>query len=170
MATVQPCGFAADGATIRPDYEIMPSQIRLRRMAEVLLNRRCLPLLCVLSAVVLSQCSSDGYQHATISGDSRTRVHVLYDSPKLQSIVDRALQARDERRHNFWRTDNFVQRAADDMRKEPGYEVPGKTRFKILFESDALMYSKVEFESDSFKGQVGWLSRSSFDDPRAGLP
>jgi hypothetical protein len=116
--------------------------------------------------MVLSECGSDGYQHATISGDPRTRVHVFYDSPAIQSIVDQALQAMQERRRNFWRTDNFVQRAADDMRKEPGYDVPGGTRFKILFASDALLYFKVEFESGPFKGQVGWLSRGAFHDGR----
>ena len=139
-------------------------------LAEVLQNRLCLLLLCGLTALGLSECSWDGYNHATISGDSRSRAPVLYDSPRLQSIADQALQAREERRRDFWRTENFVQRAADDMRKEPGYEVPGQTRFKILFESDALMYSKVEFESGPFKGQVGWLWRGSFDDPRTGYP
>jgi hypothetical protein len=137
-------------------------------LAEVLQNRLCLLLLCALSVLGLSHCSSDGYHHATISGDSRTRAHVLYDSPRLESTVDQALRARQERTRDFWRTDDFVQRAADDMGKEPGYEVPGQTRFKILFESDALMYSKVEFESGPFKGQVGWLSRGSFYDPRTG--
>jgi hypothetical protein len=135
-------------------------------LAEVLQNRLCLLLLCVLSVLGLSQCSSDGYEHETISGDSRTRAHVLYDSPAIQRIVDRALQAKEERRRNFWRTDNFAQRAADDMRKEPGYDVPGGTRFKILFESNVLLYSKVEFESGVLKGQVGWLSRGAFHDGR----
>jgi hypothetical protein len=135
-------------------------------LAEVLHNRLGRLLLCVLSALVLSECRSDGYQHATISGDQRTRARVLYDSPAIQSIVDQALQAMQERRRNFWRFDNFVQRAADDMRKEPGYDVPGGTRFKILFESDALMYSKVELESGPFKGQVGWLWRGAFHDGR----
>jgi hypothetical protein len=134
-------------------------------LAGVLQNRRYL-LLCALSALGLSQCSSDAYQHATISGDSRTSAHVLYDSPAIQRIVDRALQAREERRRNFWRTDNFVQRAADDMGKETGFDVPGQTRFKILFESDVLLYSKVEFESGAFKGRVGWLSRGAFHDGR----
>jgi hypothetical protein len=139
-------------------------------LAGVLQNRQYLLLLCALSALCLSQCSSDAYQHATISGDSRTNAHVLYDSPAIQKIVDQALQAREERRRNFWRTDNFVKRAADDMGNEPGFDVPGQTRFKILFESDVLMYSKVEFESGPYKGQVAWLSRRSFDAPRTGWP
>jgi len=139
-------------------------------LAEVLQNRLWLLLLFALSNLGLSQCRSDRYEHATISGDSRTRAHVLYDSPRLQSIVDQALQAREERKRDFFRTDNFVQRAADDMRKEPGYEVPGQTKFKILFESDTLLYSKVEFESGPFKGQVGWLSRGAFHDGRTGWP
>jgi hypothetical protein len=52
------------------------------------------------------------------------------------------------------------------MGKEPGFDVPGQTRFKILFESDVLLYSKVEFESGTLKGQVGWLSRGAFHDGR----
>ena len=142
-------------------------KLRLRRMlAKVLQNRLCLLLTCVLSALGLSHCRSDGFVHETISGDSRTPVHVLNDSPRLQSIVDRALQAREEHRRNFWRTDNLVQKAANEMGKEPGYDVPGGTRFKILFESDALLFSKVEFESGPFKDQVGWLSRVAFHDGR----
>jgi hypothetical protein len=135
-------------------------------LAEVLQNRQYLLLLCALSALCLSRCSSDAYQHATISGDSRTNAHVLYDSPAIQRIVDGALEAKEKRRRNFWLTDNFVQKAADDMRKEPGYDVPGQTRFKILYESDVLLYSKVEFESGAFKGRVGWLSRGAFHDGR----
>src|SRR5690242_2083802 len=133
--------------------------------AEVPRNRLCL-LLCVLSTIVLSECRSDGYQHASISRDPRTGTHVSYDSRAIQKIVDRAVQAKEERRRDIWRTHNFVQIAADDMRKEPGYDVPGGTRFKILFESDALQYSKVEFESGPFKGQVGWLWRGAFHDGR----
>jgi hypothetical protein len=66
--------------------------------------------------------------------------------------------------------ENYVQRAADDMNKEPGFDVPGGTRFRILLESDALLYSKVEFESGPLQGRVGWLSRGSFDDPRTHMP
>jgi|SRR6266852_2504014 len=77
-------------------------KLRLKEMlAEVLHNRLGRLLLCILSALVLSECRSDGYQHATISGDQRTRVRVLYDSPAIQSIVDQALQAMQERRRNL---------------------------------------------------------------------
>jgi hypothetical protein len=154
-------------------------KIRLEIMlAEVLQKRFCLLLLCTLSALCLSQCDSDGFQHATIRGDPQTRVHVLYDSPRIQGIVDQVLQAEqlrgigniDERIATAARVARFAQNAADDMGKEPGYNVPGQTTFKILFESGYLFYSKVEFESGPFKGQIGWLSRRSFDDPRTGMP
>ena len=42
--------------------------------------------------------------------------------------------------------------------------------FKILFESDVLLYSKVQLESGPFKGQVGWLSRGAFHDGRTDYP
>jgi hypothetical protein len=151
-----------------------------KMLAEVPKNRWCLLLLCALCVLELSQCTSDGYQHATISGDSQTRVRVLYDSPKIQSMVEQVLQAEQEYQRGLASLDktkslatflqsrlgNRVQTLAADMGREPGYDVPGRTRFKILLEADVLLYSKVEFEDGSFKGQVGWLSRGSFDDAR----
>ena len=153
-------------------------------LAEVLQNRLCLLLVCGLSPLGLLQCSSDGYQHATISGDSRTHAHVLYDSPAIQSMVDQALQTEQTYIRGLGSPDpskrltTFLESApgklyrklGDDMGREPGYDVPGQTRFKILFESDALPYSKIEFERGPFKGQVAWLSRQSFDAPRTRMP
>jgi hypothetical protein len=138
--------------------------------------------MCVFSALGLSQCSSDGYQHAAISGDSQAYALVLYDSPTVQSMVDQALHVEQEHIRGLGSPDKSVRlttflesrpgklfwKLADDMGKEPGFDVPGQTRFRILFESNVLPYSKVEFERGPFKGRVGWLSRGSFDDPRTG--
>jgi hypothetical protein len=152
--------------------------------AEALQNRWCLLLLCAVSVLALSQCTSDGYQHATIRGDSTTRTRVLYNTPKIQSLVKQVLLSKEEHRRGlaspdkrtmlatflFSRLGNLIKQTADEMGREPGYDVPGRTRFKILLESDVLLYSKVEFESGPFKGQVGWLWRGSFDDPRTHMP
>lgn len=130
----------------------------------------------------LSGCSSDGYQHGTVSGDSRTTVNVLYDSPAVKKMVDQALET--ERQYHSGLSDpdkrlaTFLESSPGkvyaklriDMPKEPGYEVSGQTRFKILLESDILPYSKVEFEDGPFKDQVGWLSRAAFVDGRTRFP
>ena len=130
----------------------------------------------------ISGCSSDTYEHATVSGDSRTTVNVLYDSPAVQKMVDQALETErqyhrglsdpDKRLATFLESSpgKLYAKLRIDMPKEPGYEVPGQTRFKILLESDILPYSKVEFEDGPFKGQIGWLSRAAFVDGRTRFP
>ena len=65
---------------------------------EAIKNRWCLLLLVTLSVLALSQCTWDGYQHATIGGDSTTRTHVLYNTPKIQSLVKQVLLAKEEHR------------------------------------------------------------------------
>ena len=152
--------------------------------SESLKNCRNIFLWCVLSAFAWSSCGSDGFQHAKVTGDSRTGARVLYDSPNIQRLVKQVLLAKEEHRKGmaspdkstalatflFSRLGNLIKQTADEMGRESGFDVPGGTRFKTLFESDVLFYSKVEFESGAFKGQVGWLSRSSFDDPRTHMP
>jgi hypothetical protein len=121
--------------------------------------------------------------HATISGDSRYLAHVLYDSPKVRNMVDSALERERGRLRDpigVMRRDgletmldsrrNPYERLEDEMDKESGYEVPGGTRFRILFESGAVPYSKVELEDGNFKGRVGWLSRRSWYDRRTEWP
>jgi hypothetical protein len=119
---------------------------QMRRL--VFQNRSLKLVLCACSILGLSSCgSSDGYVHAITS---ETHAHVLYDSPTIQKIVAQALQAErdykdglrspEKRRPTFLfgshPSDPFRKLRAD---KEPGYDLPGKTRFKILFESDVLM-------------------------------
>ena len=94
-------------------------------------------------------------------------------------MVDHALEIRRASVNNPGNTDTTAasvesekeyEKISDDMAKESGYEVPGQTKFKIVFESDVLRYSKVEFESWPFRGRVGWVSIGSFVDPRADMP
>jgi hypothetical protein len=148
------------------------------------LQHSCRMLLCAFLILGLSQCGWDEYQHATIDGDSRRHAHVLYDSPAVQRMVDQALAAKQEYSRDLSTSDSSkrlatllgdragkaYQKLLKDMPTQPGYDVPRQTKFKILFESDISPYSKVEFESGLFKGQIGWISRGSFDDPRTHMP
>jgi hypothetical protein len=68
------------------------------------------------------------------------------------------------------RPSKVYRKLASDMGKEPGYDVPGQTRFRILFESNVVPYTNVIFTDGPFKGQTGWLSRASFSDPRTAMP
>jgi hypothetical protein len=134
-----------------------------------------------LSAVAnLLSCSSDQYEHGEISGDSEERVRVLNDSPVLQAALAQALDVNEDYKrglastHSDERLATFLEskpgklywKLRDDLRGEPGYYVPGQTRFKILFESSVFPYDKVEFESGPWKGRIGWISKDSFYDAR----
>jgi hypothetical protein len=136
----------------------------------------------VLSVLGLSNCGLVGDGHFTVSGDSHTYVHVLYQSPALQSMVEQAVREKQEYINGlrsekdrlatflFWRPGKPYPELAVEMGKEPGYEVPGQTRFEILFESDVVPYTKVVFDDGPFRGMIGWLSRAAFDDPRTRFP
>lgn len=115
-------------------------------------------------------------------GDSHTHVHVLYDSPAVQSVADRLLEAKQryvrgfsshsEKKGTaaFLESQELYRRLLVDLDREPGFDVPGQTRFKILAESDILPYSKVAFDDGPFKGRVGWMPRVWIDDPRTRMP
>ena len=111
-----------------------------------------------------------------LRGDSRVRVHVLYDTADVRSLAEEAAQLEDSLRQKGQSIDDFIfsrpgkafGKVKEQMDKQPGYEVPGGTSFDVLFESPNLLYSKVQFTSGPFKGQVGWVPKGSFDDPRTG--
>ncbi len=123
--------------------------------------------LCPFLVLISSSCAWDGYPHAATMGDSRTRVHVLYDSPVVQSAADQLLQAKQQHvrafsSHNekegmaaFLASQELYRKLADELGREPGYDVPGQTQFRILVESDILPYSKVEFDEGPIRG--GWV-------------
>ena len=101
-------------------------------------------------------------------------VHVLYDSAEVRTFAEQADQLERGRQS----MDDFVlsrkgkafRKVKDEMDRQPGFEVPGGTSFKILFELPNLFYSKAEFTDGPFKGQIGWVPKGSFDDPRTGMP
>ena len=147
----------------------MPRQTTIRR-------------LCLISVTVGLVNCGDGYQHFTLHGGPQSRVRVVNDSPLVAAMVQHAL---DEEREYFRglsspkeseRLATFLQsgpgklynKLKNDFQRAPGYDVPGQTRFKLLFESNVLPYSKVEFDSGPVKGQIGWMSRADFDDTRTG--
>ncbi|SRR5579884_1677862 len=139
---------------------------------------RC--LLCLAAITLLLSCGRDGYEHATIAGDSQTRVRVLNDSPIIQAALTQALQVLEEHKRGLGsrasdkrlttflasRPGKLYWKLKDDLREEPGYYVSGQTRFKILFESSVFPFNKVEFESGPWKGRIGWISKDSFYDAR----
>ena len=124
--------------------------IEWRKMLTVVVLNRLVPVIfIVFSTLVLLDCNFDAYQHARLYGDSRSQVNVVNDSSQVQEIV---------------------QQGAAELSKQPAFDVPGGTEFRILFESDALLYSKVEFVDGPFKGKIGWIRKGSFDDPRTRMP
>jgi hypothetical protein len=61
------------------------------------------------------------------------------------------------------------QRLANELPKQPGYDVWVFVRCKILFDggpNSGLPYWKVEFENGPFKGKAGWVPREAIDDAR----
>lgn len=120
----------------------------------------------VVLVLVCSGCSTDGYQHAKVLGHGT--VHVYYDIPAAQyqrfeyeyrkrAVVDPAKQQE-------------LAKEKTEVPAKPGFDVPGGARFKILFESQDLMYSKVEFDAGLLRGRSGWIWKGSIDDPRTRTP
>jgi hypothetical protein len=145
------------------------------------------PFVCLSSVSIfgLLRCNWDKYQHCRLNGDPQSRVRVLYDSPELNALVDqvtrlheahlRALGSLSEKeRLNAFMLDGFgksQKKIADDIGKLPGYDAPGQTRFKILYQSNALQYYvKAQFEAPPLEGKVGWVPVGSFDDSRTRMP
>ena len=166
---------------IRMDGEAGVDAGRGKPQGEVL-QRRLRFLACALSALVLSHCTWD---RVKVEGDSQTRVRALYDSPVIQAKAEQAVRAEEQfiremtslsaaaalQRQEILRRHAETERnLINEMGLEPGYEVPGQIKFKILFGPDGVPYVKVEFESGPFRGRVGWLRRGSFDDPRTHFP
>jgi hypothetical protein len=143
--------------------------------------RRLFPFLLV---VLLCSCRSDGYMHATLNGGSKDRVRVLIDSPSVRESLRQAVQADENHKTRLASRDPKEQMAAfmdprpgtmpaqiiKDLMQAPSYEAPGHTRCKILFESNAFPFDKIQFESGPSKGQVGWIAKGSFPDRRFEWP
>jgi hypothetical protein len=133
-------------------------------------------LLFGISLLVLIGCRfSNEY---TLNGDSSVRVRVLHDSADVRGLAEQAAKIeRDLREHGQSMNDFVLSRPGkafrkvnEEMDKQPGYDVPGGTSFKILFEAGNLFYSKVQFTDRPLKGQIGWVRKGSFDDPRTRMP
>jgi hypothetical protein len=129
-----------------------------------------------ISLLVLINCGfRDEY---TLRGDSRVRVRVLYDSADVRSLAEQATQIESHLREHGQSMDDFLlsrpgkafMKVKEEMDRQPGYEVPGGTSCKILFELPNLFYSKAQFTEGPFKGQIAWVSKGSFDDPRTQMP
>ena len=129
-------------------------------------------LLFCISVLILIDCRfSNEY---TLNGDSSVRVRVLPDSTDVRSLAEQAAQVERDLREHGQSMDDFLHSRPgkafrsinEEMDKKPGYEVPGGTSFEILLEVGNLFYSKVRFTDGPFRGQVGWVRKGSFDDPR----
>lgn len=109
-------------------------------------------LLVCASAFCLSDCRGSRLSHDA---------HVLFDSLQVQRIVEQMMQEK-QRGPNY-------QRLANELPKQPGYDVWVFVRCKILFDGGpnaGLPYWKVEFENGPFKGKVGWVPREAIDNAR----
>ena len=135
---------------------------------------RSAPLLFGISLLILINCRL-GDEHYTLRGDLRVRVRVLYDSAEVRSFAEQAAQIDRHLRQYGQSPGDFIyslpgkafRKVKDEMDKQPGYEVPGGTSFKILFELPNLSYSKAQFTDGPFKGQISWVPKGTFDDPRS---
>jgi hypothetical protein len=129
-----------------------------------------------ISLLVLINCEFRGGY--ALHGDSRVRVRVLYDSAAVRSLAEQATQIESHLEEHGQSMDDFLfsrpgkafMKVKEEMDKQPGYEVPGGTSFKILFELPNLFYSKAQFTDGPSKGQIAWVSKGSFDDPRTQMP
>lgn len=114
----------------------------------------------------------------TLRGDARVHVRVLYDSDDVRSLAEQAAQIERHLRQYGQSPDDFIYsrpgkafiKVKEEMDKQPGYEVPGGTSFKILFEVGNLFYSKAQLTDGPLKGRIAWVPKGSFDDPRTGMP
>ena len=131
-------------------------------------------------------CSWDGYQHATLLGNTSTQVKVLSDSARMAELIVEGEGLSKELKREFTGSsdpakllrlnrnlelDNLLQRISG----EPGFDIPGTTHLRILRESTChcthsaiatLYYLQVEFTEGPSKGKVGWVCRGAIDDPR----
>jgi len=158
-------GHFSDNPTSRPLTRNSGTQPAPRRYTGIVHARLAFYLVVGVLLVSLVSCkfSDDQYR---LRGDSRVPVHVLYDSADVRGLAEQATE------------DDFVlsrkgkafMKLKEEMDRQPGYEVPGGTSFKITFESPNLFYSKAEFTDGPFKSQIGWVQKGSFDDPRTRMP
>jgi hypothetical protein len=138
---------------------------------------RSAPLLFGISLLILLNCRFGDEQY-TLRGDSRVHHRVLYDSADLRSLAEQATEVERRLRQGVQSPGDFIysrpgkafRKVKEEMDKQPGYDVPGGTPFKILFELPNLFYSKAQFTHGPFKGQISWVPKGSFDDPRNGMP
>ena len=138
---------------------------------------RSAPLLFGISLIILSNCRFGDEQY-TLRGDSRVHHRVLYDSADVRSLAEQASEVERRLRQHGQSPGGFIysrpgkafKKVREEMDKQPGYDVPGGTPFKILFELPNLFYSKAQFTNGPFKGQICWVPKGSFDDPRTGMP
>jgi hypothetical protein len=138
---------------------------------------RSASLLFGISLLILINCRFGG-EHYTLFGDSRVRVRVLYDSEDVRNLAEQAAEIERRLRQGGQSPGDFIysrpgkafRKVKEEMDKQPGYEVPGGTSFKILFELANLFYSKAQFTDGPSKGQIGWVPKGSFDDPRTRMP
>ncbi|HTS50241.1 MAG TPA: hypothetical protein VMH05_19980 [Bryobacteraceae bacterium] len=112
--------------------------------------------------LVLGFSGCNTHPHAKVLGHSAVRVFDDIPEPQYQRF-EYEYRKRAE-------TDPAKQEALAKGKTEvaarPGFDVPGGASFKILFESQDLMYTKVEFDKDPLRGRVGWIWKGSIDDPR----
>lgn len=84
--------------------------------------------LVVGSLVALISCKSSKYR---LHGNSRVRVHVLYDSADLRGLAERAaqLERTGQSTNDFvvYRKGQAFLKVKEEMDRQPGYEVPGGT-------------------------------------------
>jgi hypothetical protein len=130
-----------------------------------------------ISLLILIDCRFGRGQY-TLRGDSRVQHRVLYDSADVRSLAEQATEVERRLRQGrqspgdsiYSRPGKAFRKVREEMDKQRGYDVPGGISFKILFELPNLFYSKAQFTDGSFKGQIGWVSKGSFNDPRNGMP
>ena len=124
----------------------------------MLTARRMAVLLLFASVFCLSNCRS-----SRLARDA----HVLFDSPQVQRLVEQIIQEEQGRRPAS--AGPNYQRLADELRKEPGYDVWVFVSCRILFDGRPnyeLPYWKVEFENGPVKGKVAWVPKEAIDDAR----
>lgn len=146
-------------------------------VAEVVFRRFGFCLAVGISLLILITCRF-GDEHYTLRGDSRVHQQFLYDSADVRSLAEQATQFERRLRQQGQTMDDFLfsrpggafRKVNKEMEKQPGYEVPGEISFKILFELGNLSYSKAQFTDGALKGQIGWVAKGSFDDPRTAMP
>jgi hypothetical protein len=140
-----------------------------------IMSRSAAQLSCI-SLLVLVNCRFSN--ELTLRGDSRVRVRVLYDTADVRTIAEQGAQIERNLREYGRTMDDFINgypgkafaKLREEMDKQPGFEVPGGTSFRILFEVGNLYYTKVQFTTGTFKSQVAWVPKQSFDDPRSEMP